>query len=178
MNVLGLHHITTISSDLQRTHAFYEELLGMRRIMMTSDLDSSGSTHWIWGAGEGEPGTLITAFERDPAAESRVRIGVGQTHHFALGVTNAHDQLAFRERLVQEGLKVSPVMDRLYFKSIYTRDPDGHIVELATMGPGFTVDEAAEHLGEKLMLPPWYETQRAQIEASLRPVRVPLRERA
>ena len=173
----GMHHVTTISSDLERAHAFYGELLGMDRIVMTSDLDTPGSAHWIWGAGEGEPGTLITAFERDPAAEPRARIGVGQTHHFALGVADDNDQLAYREKLIQEGLKVTPVMDRLYFKSIYTRDPDGHIVELATMGPGFTVDEAPEHLGEKLMLPPWYEAQREQIEASLRPVRIPMRER-
>lgn len=173
----GMHHITTISGDLGRAHAFYGELLGMERVKMTEDLDSPGVAHWIWGAGEGEPGTLITAFERDPAAEPRARIGVGQAHHFALGVADDHDQLAYRERLVQEGLKVSPVMDRLYFKSIYTRDPDGHIVELATMGPGFAVDEAPEHLGEKLMLPPWYEAQREQIEASLHPVRIPLRER-
>ena len=108
---------------------------------------------------------------------ARARIGVGQTHHFALGVADDNDQLAYREKLIQEGLKVTPVMDRLYFKSIYTRDPDGHIVELATMGPGFAVDEEPEHLGEKLMLPPWYEAQREQIEASLRPVRIPMRER-
>ncbi|HEY44323.1 MAG TPA: glyoxalase [Anaerolineae bacterium] len=178
MNVLGLHHITTISSDLQRTHAFYEELLGMRRIMMTSDLDSPGSDHWIWGAGDGEPGNLITSFERDPALESRTRIGVGQTHHFALAVPDEAAQLVWREKLIQTGLKVSPVMDRLYFKSIYTRDPDGHIVELTTMRPGFAVDEAPEHIGEKLRLPPWYESQREQIEAGLRPVRIPMRERS
>jgi glyoxalase family protein len=173
----GMHHITTISSDLQRTHAFYEGLLGMRRIMMTSDLDSLGSDHWIWGAGDGEPGNLIMSFERDPATEPRASIGVGQTHHFALAVPDEDAQLNWREKLIQAGLQVTPVMDRLYFKSIYTRGPDGHIVELATMGPGFAVDEEPEHLGTKLMLPPWYESQREQIKAGLRPVRVPIQEK-
>jgi glyoxalase family protein len=61
-------------------------------------------------------------------------------------------------------------MDRVYFKSIYTRDPDGHIVELATSGPGFPVDEEIVQLGRKLMLPPWLEAQRSTIEGSLTPL--------
>jgi glyoxalase family protein len=130
----------------------------------------------MWGTGNGKAG-LITALERDPVEEPRASIGVGQTHHFALAVPDEDSQLTWRERLVDAGLPVSPVMDRLYFKSIYTRDPDGHIVELATMGPGFTVDEEPEKMGEKLMLPPWYEAQREQIEAGLRPLLIPLRER-
>ncbi len=64
-------------------------------------------------------------------------------------------------------------MDRVYFKSIYTNDPDGHIVELATLGPGFTADEDAAQLGRTLRLPPWLEPQRREIEASLRPVTAP-----
>ena len=63
-------------------------------------------------------------------------------------------------------------MDRIYFKSIYTRDPDGHIVELATLGPGFAADEDPAHLGEQLMLPPWLEARRGEIEAALTPVSV------
>ncbi len=171
----GMHHITTISSNLGLTHAFYGELLGLERVMMTSELDSPGSEHWMWGMGDEEMG-LITSLERDPSGEPRARIGVGQTHHFALAVPDDDAQLAWRERLINAGSKVSPVMDRHYFKSIYTRDPDGHIVELATMGPGFAVDEEPENLGEKLMLPPWYEAQREQIEAELRPVHLPMRE--
>ncbi len=63
-------------------------------------------------------------------------------------------------------------MDRIYFKSIYTNDPDGHIVELATLGPGFTVDEDVSELGEHLMLPPWLEPSRAAIEGVLTPLQV------
>ena len=64
-------------------------------------------------------------------------------------------------------------MDRVYFKSIYLRDPDGHIVEIATEGPGFAVDEPPEALGQALMLPPWLEGRRAEIAEQLTPVQGP-----
>ncbi|MFI5274238.1 MAG: VOC family protein [Ktedonobacterales bacterium] len=168
----GLHHITAIGSDIGRTHAFFGELLGMRRVKMTNNFDDPNSAHWYWRAGEGLPGTLITYFERDPAREQPARMGAGQTHHFALAVADEATQLAWRERLLEAGLKVTPVLDRVYFKSIYLRDPDGHIVELATAGPGFAVDEPGEALGETLRLPPWLEPRRAEIAGGLRPLHV------
>lgn len=174
----GMHHITAIGTDIERTHAFFGDLLGMRRVKMTSNFDDPDSAHWYWGVGEGQPGTLITYFERDPAKESRVRMGRGQTHHFALAVPDEETQLAWREKLVQARLRVSPVMDRVYFKSIYTNDPDGHIVELATLGPGFTVDEAPSELGQHLKLPPWLEPNRSEIEQRLRPLTVPAWQKA
>jgi glyoxalase family protein len=169
----GMHHITTIGRDIERTHAFFGELLGMRRVKMTSNFDDPDSAHWYWGVGDGRPGTLITYFERDPATERRMRMGAGQTHHFALSVPDETIQLEWRERLLQASYRVSPVMDRVYFKSIYTNDPDGHIVELATAGPGFAVDEDVAELGQHLKLPPWLEEHRAEIEQRLRPVTVP-----
>ena len=167
----GMHHITAISSDIHRTHAFFGELLGMRLVKQTSNFDDPGSKHWYWGVGDGAPGTLITYFEHDPKSRPRARMGAGQTHHFALSVPDEATQLVWREKLVAAGLRVSPVMDRDYFKSIYTNDPDGHIVELATAGPGFAVDEDVAHLGESLKLPKGLEPHRAEIESSLTPVR-------
>jgi glyoxalase family protein len=169
----GMHHITAISSDIERTHAFFGDLLGMRRVKMTSNFDDPKSAHWYWGVDDGRPGTLITYFGRDRAGEPRARLGAGQTHHVALAVPDEAAQAAFRERLLEAGLRVSPVLDRVYFKSIYTQDPDGHIVELATAGPGFAVDEPAERLGERLMLPPWLEPRRAEIASLLTPLRAP-----
>lgn len=169
----GMHHITAIGTDIARTHAFFGELLGMRRVKMTSNFDDPTSAHWYWGVGDGRPGTIITYFERDPRKERRAQMGAGQTHHFALAVSDAETQLEWREKLVRAGLPVSPVMDRIYFKSIYMRDPDGHIVELATAGPGFAVDEDAANLGTNLKLPPWLEKDRGEIEANLRPIIVP-----
>lgn len=168
----GMHHITAIGTDIRRTHAFFGELLGMRRVKMTNNFDDPDSAHWYWGAGDGRPGTLITYFERQPTKERRARMGAGQTHHFALAVPDEATQLEWRQKLLGAGLRVSPVMDRVYFKSIYTNDPDGHIVELATVGPGFTADEPAATLGTTLRLPPWLESQRADIEAVLSPLNV------
>ena len=78
-----------------------------------------------------------------------------------------------RERLVEAGFQATPVIDRSYFKSVYFHDPDGHIVELATAGPGFLVDEDEAELGTRLMLPPQYEGARDDIEQGLAPLTVP-----
>jgi glyoxalase family protein len=169
----GMHHITAISSDLERTHAFLGDLLGLRRLKMTANFDDPASAHWYWGDASGRPGTLITYFEQDPARARRARMGAGQTHHFALAVAGDEEQRAWREKLLAAGVRVSPVMDRVYFHSIYSSDPDGHIVELATAGPGFGVDEDWATLGRDLKLPPWLERHRAQIEATLKPIVVP-----
>jgi glyoxalase family protein len=120
----------------------------------------------------------LTYFERQPDRERRARFGAGQTHHFALAVPDEAVQLKWREKLINAGLRVSPVMDRVYFKSIYTNDPDGHIVELATLGPGFAIDEDPAALGTALRLPPWLEPQRSEIEAVLRPITAPAWEAA
>ena len=168
----GLHHITAIGADIGRTHAFFGDLLGMRRVKQTSNFDDPNSAHWYWGAGEGKPGTIITYFERDPRTTRRAQLGTGQTHHFALAVPDEATQLAWRDKLIDAGLKVSPVMDRIYFKSIYLSDPDGHIIELATAGPGFAIDEPLASLGQHLMLPPWLEEHRSQIEGVLKPLKL------
>ncbi len=168
----GMHHITAIGASIDRTQAFFGDLLGMRRVKKTSNFDDPTSAHWYWGVGDGRPGTLITYFERDPAKEQRMRMGAGQTHHFALAVADDAVQLEWREKIVAAGIRVSPVLDRVYFKSIYTNDPDGHIVELATLGPGFAVDEDASALGTSLKLPPWLESQRSVISSSLEPLTV------
>jgi len=166
----GMHHITAISSDIHRTDDFFSSLLGMRRVKMTSNFDDPNSAHWYWGVDDGAPGTIVTYFERLPGLEPRVRMGAGQTHHFALAVLDEASQLEWRERLLSAGVRVTPVVNRLYFKSIYMNDPDGHIVELATLGPGFAIDEGKDQLGTALKLPPWLEPQREFIEGHLRPV--------
>ncbi len=169
----GMHHISAISSDIEATNAFFVDLLGMRRVKMTSDFDDPKAAHWYWGVGEGKPGTLITYFQHDPKTARRTRMGAGQTHHFALAVANEETQLEWREKILRAYIRVSPVMDRVYFKSIYTNDPDGHIVELATMGPGFPVDEPVAQLGQNLRLPPWLEKNRSEVERTLKPLVVP-----
>lgn len=168
----GMHHISAVSSNIRNTNAFYVDILGMKRIKMTSNFDDPSSAHWYWGVGDGVPGSLITYFERDRKKTRYAEIGVGMTHHFALAVENEDVQRDYQKRLSRAGYRVSQIIDRQYFRSIYTHDPDGHIVELATMGPGFLVDEPVETLGESLQLPPQYEAQREQITSILQPITV------
>ena len=168
----GLHHITAIGKDIERTQEFFGGLLGMRLVKRTNNFDDPKSFHWYWGVGDGRPGTLVTYFERDPSREKPARMGAGQTHHFAVAVANDDVQLEWRDRLLSDGVQVTPVMDRVYFKSIYMHDPDGQIVEIATRGPGFTVDEPPESLGENLQLPPWLERSRDRLAGALQPISV------
>ena len=168
----GMHHITAIGSDIQRTDAFFRGVLGLQLVKQTSNFDDPTSAHWYWGVGDGQPGTLITYFERKPGKEPRVKMGSGQTHHFALAVPDEATQLAWREKLIAAAVPVTEVLDRIYFKSVYSRDPDGHIVELATAGPGFAVDEDPAELGTSLKLPPWLEGARSEIQAVLKPLQV------
>lgn len=168
----GMHHITAIGSSISRTDEFMSGLLGMRRVKMTSNFDDPTQAHWYWGTGAGEPGTLVTYFERDASRVPKMKMGPGQTHHYALAVSSEDEQMEIREQLTKAGLQVTGVRDRVYFKSVYMNDPDGHIVEIATAGPGFVVDEDPEMLGSQLRLPRWLEKDRVQVEGRLRPLTV------
>jgi glyoxalase family protein len=104
----------------------------------------------------------------EPPAERAIQ-GAGSVHHIAWASTiDEHDE--WRQRALSAGAQPTPVIDRFYFRSIYFREPSGVLFEIATLGPGFTVDEPLEHLGEKLSLPPDYEHLRAEVEPKLRPV--------
>jgi glyoxalase family protein len=94
----------------------------------------------------------------------------GTVHHIAFRCADEKEQLRWRKQLDKLGLHVTPVIDRFYFHSIYFREPGGILFEIATEGPGFTVDEPVEHLGESLKLPPQYEEHRAEIEGVLPPI--------
>lgn len=100
--------------------------------------------------------------------------GAGTVHHVAWRVPDDAAQLRTRERVVATGLQATPVIDRQYFRSVYFREPGGVLFELATDPPGFAVDEPIDQLGEHLMLPPQFESRRAEIEALLPPIRFPV----
>src|SRR5258708_36013048 len=117
---------------------------------MTSNFDDPTSAHWYWGVGDGRPGTLITYFERKPSRDGRMRMGAGQTHHYAFAVADEESQLEWRGKLGGAGLLVSAVVDCVFFQSIYTNDPDGHNVELTTVRPGFAVYETTRELCQHL----------------------------
>ena len=102
-------------------------------------------------------------------ADERGMQGAGTVHHVAWASTPEEHE-GWREKIVRGGGRPTPVIDRFYFKSIYFREPSGVLFEIATLGPGFDVDEPLEHLGEKLSLPPDYEHLRDEVEPNLRPI--------
>jgi glyoxalase family protein len=106
----------------------------------------------------------------EPAEETAL-IGAGTTHHLAWRAADDDEQRVWLQRLVEVSLRPSPVQDRKYFRSVYFRMPDGILLEIATDGPGFLVDEPRETLGAGLALPSWLESQRATLERELAPIR-------
>jgi glyoxalase family protein len=111
-------------------------------------------------------------FAYEPPPQRPGRQGAGTIHHVAFAAEPAEHE-AWRERLLAAGARPTPVIDRFYFRSIYFREPSGVLFELATIGPGFAVDEDPAHLGERLSLPPFLEHRRAEIEAALPPLHNP-----
>jgi catechol 2,3-dioxygenase-like lactoylglutathione lyase family enzyme len=152
LRITGLHHVTVVCSDVERSAAFYRDVLGLRLVKQTSSEDDPGARHLFFGDWEGRAGTLVTCLEYPQMEEGKV--GRGATHHFAFAVESEEELQAWRGYLESRGVPTTDVLDRTYFKSLYLRDPDGHIVELATRGPGLTVDEPAEELGSRRVGPP------------------------
>ena len=149
LKVKGIHHVTAICSNMEKTVKFYTGLLGLKLIKQTVNFDDPGVKHYYFGDEKGSPGTIITFFEYPNWKGGRIAAGI--THHIAFLVENEEEQLALRQRLADNGVNVTEQIDRKYFKSIYFSDPDGLILEIATRGPGFTVDEEEKHLGEKFI---------------------------
>jgi catechol 2,3-dioxygenase-like lactoylglutathione lyase family enzyme len=134
MTIQGIHHITLIGSDPQRTIDFYTRVLGQRLVKQTINFDDPGSYHLYFGDEVGSPGSVITFFAWPGAPKGHW--GIGGTHHFAMQVPDYHALLMWKRRLTDLGLKVDGPLDRHYFTSIYFQDPDGVIIEIATNGPG------------------------------------------
>ena len=108
----------------------------------------------------------------DPPPEERPIQGAGSVHHIAFAASMS-DHEAWRQRAIEGGAHPTPEIDRFYFRSIYFREPSGVLFEIATIGPGFAVDEDGAQLGEHLSLPPRFEPLREQLEATLTPIDYP-----
>jgi glyoxalase family protein len=165
MRLTGIHHITGITRDVERAGEFYEQTLGLRRVKQSVNQDDADTPHWFWASYDGRvvaPHSSLTMFGW-PTASLLARPGVGQTHHIAFRAQSEDEQAAWRDHLLSLGVDVTPVLDRRYFKSIYFQAPDGLLMEVATDGPGFAVDEDGAALGRELKLPEWLEPEREQI---------------
>src|SRR5213076_1302767 len=121
-----------------------------------------------FGVGGGGSGKHIEVREMPTA--TRGSWGIGTMHHVAWRVADENVEVRMRERIARAHRRPTEVIDRFWFKSVYFLEPGGVLFELATDGPGFTADENLANLGEKLVLPPWLEAMRGEIEASLPPL--------
>ncbi len=130
MRLRGLHHVTAICRDLERTIVCYRDTLGLAIVRDAPSDDDPDARHVWFDAGDG---TFLSFMEYRHLPESVV--GIGSTHHFALRVETRGELEAWRDYLRARGVPTSEVLDRGAFHSLYLRDPDGHMVELATRGP-------------------------------------------
>lgn len=164
--IRGLGPITISVPDLKPTDVVLTHVLNMHNVRHYKGLDGA-ETHVYQTAGDGGP-----ASELHVAIEPHLRPagqGAGAVHHVAFRCPDA-DYEAWAQHLERLRMPSSGPVDRFYFRSLYLREPNGILIEIATDGPGFATDEPMESLGERLSLPPFLEGRRAEIEAGLKPL--------
>ena len=159
--IRGLHSVIMEVKRAQPSIDFLINVLGYHVVGT-----SGGRTRMA--AGSDAAGHLIDVLEQ-PDAKPAVN-GVGTVHHVAMAIGSDEEQIKLRDDLLAAGVRVTDIRDRSYFRSIYFREPGGVLFEVATVQPGFLVDEPVDSLGQALKLPEWEEPQRASIEAKLTPV--------
>ena len=161
--IRGIHSVAFPTSDPRASTDFLERLLGW------APAGTAGGTTRMGASGGGSGRWIdVTA---DPTGARGIN-GLGTVHHVAMSVDGDETQAALRERILSAGVPVTEVRDRQYFRSIYFREPGGVLYEIATVPPGFAIDESVAELGSGLKLPPWEEANRARIEEGLAPVKL------
>jgi glyoxalase family protein len=165
--VRGMHAVRMWQHELGPTEGLLTEVMGFEKI----DEDDGWHRYGVEGGGSG---TLaeVKVVDQHPRTSNRVG-GTGAVHHAAWRMRDSDEEMELRDAIAQVGLQPTPQIDRFWFKSVYFREPGGVLFELATDGPGFTVDEDPEDLGTSLVLPPSMENQRDEIEANLPPLDTP-----
>jgi glyoxalase family protein len=166
----GMHAVKLQVQNLEPTALVLTEVLGFRQAGEYETDNKPSRQVVIFETGQGGPGTQVHV--EAGTHLQLARQGRGGVHHIAFRTPNDEEHQAWQRRISNAGLRVTPVIDRYYFKSIYFREPGGILYEIATDGPGFAADEHPDHLGERLALPPFLEPRRKQIEAQLKPLEV------
>ncbi|AFD26937.1 ABC transporter-like protein (plasmid) [Deinococcus gobiensis I-0] len=166
--IRGLGPITMTVPSLRNTDLVLQKVMNMRPVREYADPESPAHTVHVYEMGAGGPqAELHVAVRPDlPPAQS----GAGGVHHVAFRTPDDEQYHAWNDRLNRFGLRSSGEVDRYYFRSLYFREPNGVLFEIATDGPGFGVDEDMATLGDKVILPPRFEPRRAQILAGLKPI--------
>ena len=150
----------------------YEQTARLLTDTMRFSLDGNEGNRFRYQAADGGAGAIVDLLCTPDGRFGR--LGTGTVHHIAWRTPDDAQQLQWRSELARLGYNVTPVVDRDYFRSIYYREPGGVLFEIATDPPGFTIDEPRKHLGERLMLPRRYESQRPALERRLPPVTLPV----
>ena len=166
--IRGLGPIVLNVRDRAATSKVLTDVMKMRRVRDYAAPGAPGRIE-VFATGEGGPAAELHVIEgKDlPIAHQ----GAGGVHHVAFRTPDDAQYEAWLARLNELGIRNSGAIDRFYFRSLYFREPNGILFEIATDGPGFATDEPMETLGEKLALPPFLEPRRAEIEAGLKPLR-------
>jgi glyoxalase family protein len=164
--IRGLGPISLSVPALESTDALLTGVMDMRRVREYA-LPGGAPVH-VYEMGEGGPAAELHVAVEPGLPQSRQ--GAGSVHHVAFRTPNDEEYRDWIERLREMGIPSSGPVDRFYFRSLYFREPNGVLFEIATDGPGFTADEPLEALGEKLSLPPFLESRRGEIEAALKPL--------
>jgi glyoxalase family protein len=165
--IRGLGAIVLNVRDLARTAQVLTGVMNMRRVRDYAAPDAKAQIH-VFAMGEGGPAAELHVIESADLQEARQ--GAGGVHHVAFRTPDEAQYHAWTRRLNELSIRNSGEIDRFYFRSLYFREPNGILFEIATDGPGFATDEPLETLGEKLALPPFLEPRRAAIEAGLKPL--------
>ena len=175
--IRGLESARMVERDLIVTTSFLSNAMGFTHL----GTENGWHRYGLGGQSEGpasapaaSPSGQYVDVREMPTAR-RGAWGTGSVHHIAWRVDDEAHQLEVRERVMKNGARPTPVIDRFWFKSVYFLEPGGVLFELATDGPGFAVDEDRAHLGEKLVLPPWLEANRVAIERELPQLSSPAR---
>ncbi|ETT32972.1 glyoxalase/bleomycin resistance protein/dioxygenase [Paenibacillus sp. FSL R5-192] len=166
--IVGLGPIHLTVKDASLTAPVLTELLGFRAKGSYPAFTPGQPDVLVFESGEGGSGSEVHVEERNDLAQERP--GRGSVHHVAFRVDNEEELKQWVERVRNFQFPNSGFVDRFYFRSLYFREANGILFELATDGPGFDTDEELEHLGESLALPPFLEGRRAEIEANLKPL--------
>lgn len=130
MRITGLHHVTALTRDLEQITTFYRDTLGLALVSEEHNPDDPQARHFWFGAADGAAGTLVSFLEYPELDEAPA--AAGGIHHFALAVGSAEELRAWVEYLRSREVEVTDVMERGRFRSVYLRDPDGRIVEIAS----------------------------------------------
>ncbi len=166
--IRGLGPVTITVPELESTSGLLTEVLGMRPTLKYADPEQKEFSVQVYEIGAGGASAELHVRARPDLAPYRP--GAGGVHHIAFRVPNEEIYHAWTRRLRDLGIPNSGEVDRYYFKSLYFREPNQILFELATDGPGFAVDENISDLGNSLVLPPFLEGRRAEIEANLKPI--------